>query len=352
MLATGRHAAIAVAIAAGVALSPAVANAQRSLEGQQVVLYTSGGTQLETTRELVIKPFEQETGAKVVIDDSCCARLNAAMDANQYVGDVLIGVDRAALMARDDRGFFLHDPRLEEMASERGSPAPLPSKAMVILNLYSYVIAAKNEALPLPRSWAEFWDTQRFPGSRGLNRTVPQVQIEAALLADGVPADKLYPLDVSRALKKLSELRDKTKVILNASGADQINNLGTGETDYAVTYSNRAYLAKRDGIKINFSFADGFIAGNGGAILRGSKNVDGAVALLKYHMRPDVLARFAERTGMSPAYKASADMVAPQYRALMATTPENLRLQYMLNDEYWQKNLTSITEKWIGWSAQ
>lgn len=133
VLATGRHVAFAVMIAAGAALGPAAANAQRSLEGQQIVLYTSGGTQLETTRELVIKPFEQETGAKVIIDDSCCARLQAAMEAKQYVGDVLIGIDRAALMARDDRGFFLHDRRLGEIARERGVPDPLPSDAMVIL---------------------------------------------------------------------------------------------------------------------------------------------------------------------------------------------------------------------------
>lgn len=334
------------------AYTPALAQARRTLEGQQITLYTSGGTQLETTRELVIKPFELETGAKVIVDDSCCQRLQAAMEAGQYVGDVLIGIDRAALLARDDRGFFIHDARLEEMARELGSPMPLPSRAMVILNLYSYVIAAKNETLPLPKSWAEFWDTGRFPGTRGLNRTVPQVQIEAALLADGVPADKLYPLDVQRALQKLAELRSKSKLVMNASGADQINNLGTGETSYAVTYSNRAYLAKRDGIKINFSFADGFIAGNGGAILKGSKNVDGAVALLRYHMRPEVLARFAERTGMSPAYKAATDLVAPEYRPLLATTPENLRLQHHLDDEFWQKNLTSVTEAWIGWAAQ
>jgi putative spermidine/putrescine transport system substrate-binding protein len=325
--------------------------ATRSLEGQQIVLYTSGGTQLETTRELVIKPFEDETGAKVIVDDSCCQRLQAAMQAGEYLGDVLIGIDRAALLARDNLGYFVHDPRLEKIARDLGSPEPLPSSAMMILNTYSYVIAARDSTVPLPKSWEEFWDSTRFPGSRGINRTVPQVQLEAALLADGVPKDQLYPLDIDRALKKLSALRETTKLTLNASGADQINNLGTGETTYALVYSNRAYLAKRDGIGINFSFSDGFIEGNGGALLKGSRNIDGAVALLAYHMRPEVLARFAERTGMAPAYPAAAELIAPEFRPLMATTPENMKLQHLLNDDYWQKNLSVISERWIGWIA-
>src|ERR1700722_12185102 len=71
---------LAAVLSAGGALAQ-----KRALKGPRVVLYTFGGTQLETTRELVIKPFEQETGAKVVVDDSCCQRLQAAMEAGQFI---------------------------------------------------------------------------------------------------------------------------------------------------------------------------------------------------------------------------------------------------------------------------
>ena len=33
--------------------------------------------------------------------------------------------------------------------------------------------------------------------------------MEMALMADGVPADKLYPLDRPRALKKLASIKDQ-----------------------------------------------------------------------------------------------------------------------------------------------
>jgi putative spermidine/putrescine transport system substrate-binding protein len=326
--------------------------APRSLEGQRIVLYTSGGTQLEITRELVLKPFEAETGATVIVDDSCCQRLQAAMQAGEFIGDLLIGVDRAALLARDRSGYFIHDPRLEALAHDLGSPEPLPSPAMVILNTYSYIMAAKDSSVPMPQSWRDFWDTQKFPGPRGVNRTVPQAQFEAALLADGVAPKQLYPLDVGRALKQFDALRDATRLTLNGTGADQINNLGTGETTYAIVYSNRAYLAKRDGIKIAFTFSDGLFEGNGGALLKGAKNIDGAIALLKYHMRPDVLARFAERTGMAPAYPAASAMIGAEYRGTMATAPENMKTQHLLDDTYWQQSLSAVTNEWIGWLAK
>jgi putative spermidine/putrescine transport system substrate-binding protein len=324
----------------------------RPLEGQQIVLYTSGGTQLETTKELVIKPFEEETGATVIIDDSCCSRLQAALEAKQFVGDLVVGLDRSSLLARDVRGWILHDPRIMSIASSHGVLKPLRSDGVLVLNLYSFIIAAKNASAPLPKSWKEFWDVKNFPGTRGMIRSSPHVQMEAALLADGVDPDALYPLDADRAFRKLDALKASTKVLMNASGADQINNLGTGETTYAVTYSNRAFLAKRDGIPINFSYADGFIVGNSAALLKGAKNVDGAIALLEFHMRPEILARFAERTGMAPPYKASVDMIAPEYKAMLPTSVENLRLQHPFNDEYWQKNLRDLTDRWVKWLAQ
>lgn len=342
-----------IALAIGILLGTGAVNAAgRSLEGQQIVLYTFGGTQLETTRELVITPFEKETGAKVIVDDSCCQRLNAAHETGQFIGDVVIGLDQGGMLARADRGQLLADPRLEKMARDHGVPETYVSKSNVILHSYSYVIAAKNETLPMPKTWADFWDRTKFPGSRGLIRISPNAQLEAGALAAGVKSDSLYPIDADLAFKSLSTLRNSGKTIFNASGADQINNLGTGETDYSIAYSNRLYLAKRDGIKVNFTYDDGFIVGNGGAILKGARNIDGAVALLAYHMRPDVLARFAERTGMSPSYAAAADMIDPKFRPLLPTAPENAKKQRFLDIAFWHQNFIKLNERWVNWLAQ
>ncbi|MDG2405870.1 MAG: ABC transporter substrate-binding protein, partial [Paracoccaceae bacterium] len=42
-----------------------------------------------------------------------------------------------------------------------------------------------------PRSWADFYDVEKFPGSRAMRGKV-DAQLETALLADGVPMAKIY----------------------------------------------------------------------------------------------------------------------------------------------------------------
>jgi spermidine/putrescine-binding protein len=72
---------------------------------------------------------------------------------------------------------------------------------------YSYVIGydAKKFGKNPPKSWADFWDVKKYPGKRTLYKWM-SANLECALLADGVPADQLYPLDVDRALRKIEEL--------------------------------------------------------------------------------------------------------------------------------------------------
>ena len=56
------------------------------------------------------------------------------------------------------------------------------------------------------RAGPTFWDAKSFPGQRSV-RKHPIYALEMALIADGVPMDKLYPLDVDRAFKKLEQLK-------------------------------------------------------------------------------------------------------------------------------------------------
>ena len=52
----------------------------------------------------------------------------------------------------------------------------------------------------------------------------------AALIADGVPMEKLYPIDANRAFKKLEQLKPHVLVWWN-SGAQSVQILQDGEVD-------------------------------------------------------------------------------------------------------------------------
>src|SRR5579872_6847791 len=89
----------------------------QDLKGQTLHLYTYGGSYLEAVQDLVIKPFEAETGVKVVVDDSCCNKFAAAMTAGQYAGDVILGQDHGRLLNYAKLGWLIPDKRFEEAAT-------------------------------------------------------------------------------------------------------------------------------------------------------------------------------------------------------------------------------------------
>ena len=85
---------------------------------------------------------------------------------------------------------------------------------------------------------------QELPGS-ALHARHPIYNLEAALIADGVPMDKLYPIDVDRAFKKLEELKPHVLVWWN-SGAQSAQILQDGEVDMVGAWNGRIQAAMKE----------------------------------------------------------------------------------------------------------
>ena len=76
-----------------------------------------------------------------------------------------------------------------------------------------------------PNSWADFWDVEKFPGTRAYRANNVDGALEPALMADGVPADKVYEVlstraGIERAVNKIRELKPHIAVFWG-SGAQQ-----------------------------------------------------------------------------------------------------------------------------------
>jgi hypothetical protein len=82
--------------------------------------------------------------------------------------------------------------------------------------------------------------------------------LEAALLADGVPRDKLYPLDVDRAFKKLEEIKPNITVWWT-SGGQSAQLLHDGEVDMTMIWNGRASAVMKDDPDVAFTFNDGIL---------------------------------------------------------------------------------------------
>ena len=81
-----------------------------------------------------------------------------------------------------------------------------------------------------PKTWADLFDAEKFPGKRTFYKWSAPGVIEAALLADGVAPDKLYPLDLDRAFKKLDTIKDD--IIWWIGGAQSQQLLASAEAPF------------------------------------------------------------------------------------------------------------------------
>lgn len=333
-------------------LSSSASAQSKPLAGKTMILLTYGGSYQDAVKKIMAQPFTEATGANVVIDGSCCEKLDPALATGRYVADVVLGLDETSCKNYEVRDWTTDLPGLKSIEIAAGIDAAATSSRYAPLNVYAYVAATADKSAPLPHSWADFWNVDKYPGSRGLIRAEPIPILEIALLADGVSPASLYPLDVDRAFASLDKLRKKTRVYFAATGAEQINLLATGETKYSVVYSNRVVLANDSGLGIRATFASGMLMRNCAIIPKAAKNPDVALEFIKFYLQPDRLARFAERTGLAPITPEGAARIAPNWQAVMPSTAANQAQMIPVNSDYWSKQRTAIYDRWITWLAQ
>ena len=109
-----------------------------------------------------------------------------------------------------------------------------------------------------PKSWADFWDVEKFPGTRAYRANNVDGALEPALMADGVPAEKVYEVlsteeGMQRAINKIRELKPHIAVFWS-SGAQQAQLMKDAEVDMTTGWNGRFDNAKKDGAKVGYTF--------------------------------------------------------------------------------------------------
>ncbi|MET3616184.1 putative spermidine/putrescine transport system substrate-binding protein [Rhizobium aquaticum] len=226
---------------------------------------------------------------------------------------------------------FSKIPNAEKM------PAAYKSPYSVAYEFYSSVLAYNKEKFGKnpPKSWADFWNVKDFPGTRAL-RNHPLATLEAALLADGVPADKLYPLDVDRAFKKLDEIKPYVTVWWS-SGAQSAQLLADGEVDMEMAWNGRVAAVAKEGAPVTYTFNQGFLQYTSLCILKGAPNLAIAVKFINAAMTPEIQANFPAYIDYGPgnpeAYKTGK--ISPERAAQMPSSPDNAAKQVLIAEEWW-----------------
>ncbi|WP_305093928.1 ABC transporter substrate-binding protein [Prescottella sp. R16] len=217
--------------------------------------------------------------------------------------------------------------------------------------LYSFTIAynTKKFADRHPTTWAEFFDTERFPGKRGFWNYATGGMFEAALLADGVAPDRLYPLDIDRAFRKLDTI--KKDIVFYDTGDEQAQLVASGEAPLVQAWSGRIDQAAMEGQPIANEWGQNLVSYDQVAVPTGYPNTDLAMDWMAHFLGDvDGQARDAERSLFAPVNPAALDKVPSDVAERLSTDPANVaKSAGTIDYRYWAEHYNEVTERLNAW---
>jgi len=192
-----------------------------------------------------------------------------------------------------------------------------------------------------PASWADLFDTAKFPGKRTFYKWSAPGVIEAALLADGVAADKLYPLDLDRAFKKLDTI--KADIVWWSGGAQSQQLLASAEAPFGSFWNGRLTALSATGVNVETSWAQNITAADALVVPKGTKNKEAAMKFIAFAASPEGQAEMAAGTGYAPTNLKSPALMD----AKIAKTLPDQQTASQINADmaYWAKHRDEIGER-------
>lgn len=313
-----------------------------------VTVVTSGGSYQEAMREATYIPVAEMTGIEIREDAAkSFADVRLQVQSGKPSWDI---IEYAMQYCKADEAETLFED-LDYAAIPNAQDIPEASRGKKWIagsTVYSMVLGwnkSKYNDNP-PATWADFFDVEKFPGTRALYAQ-PRFMLEVALLGDGVPADKIYPLDVERAMKKVSDFGDNVTVFYETHGAS-VQLLKNGEVDMIAILNGRVDAVIKDGGDADYTFNQGITDSGCLAVLKGSANAASAMKVINGLIDKDVQANIPQKFAYAPINPKAFDTgKIPEEKAkFLPSYPPNAERMMTLDAAWWAKNEAAVTEQW------
>lgn len=343
---------LATLLAAGVVLASSTALVQ----ARDLTVVSFGGNYQDAQRTIYFEPFAAASG-KPVLEESWeggYGVLQSKVKAGAPNWDVVqVESEELALGCAD--GIF-EKIDWDKLGKDRFIPSAVNDCGVGTI-VWSVAISYDGAKLGDngPKSWADFWDVEKFPGKRGLRKSA-KYALEAALLADGVSADELYdvlstPEGVDRAFKKLDEL--KPNITWWEAGAQPLQYLSNGEVAMTSVYAGRiAGINREEGKDFRVVFPQSIYAVDSWVILKDAENKDAAQEFIRFASQPENQSKLPQYVAYGLPVIEAAAQVPAEYQGDLPTTPANLEGAISLNVDFWVDNSEDLTERFNAWVAQ
>lgn len=337
---------------------------------ESITVVTWGGAYGRASRLAVLEPFSAETGVEVKIEDynGGLAQIRAQVETGIVTWDV-VDLEIPDLVRGCDEG-LLQEVDVESLApAADGTPAADDFLPDTVTDcgpaqlFYATIYAYNSKTFPdaKPATIGDFFDLAKFPGKRGMRRT-PQVNLEFALLADGVPRDAVYAMldtreGMNRAFAKLDTIKEH--IVWWETGAQPPQLLADQEVAMSTAYNGRVFNAQVLEEQPFVVVWDGQVLDTGGfGIVEGTKNGGPARQLVEYAARPEVQARISQYISYSPTRRSAGPLVSTHKETgtvmapHMPTSAQNLTTALANDWEWWGDHGDEVNERFASWLAR
>ncbi len=277
------------------------------------------------------------------------AQVKAQVESGQVVWDVIATSPAAAMQNCDT----LFAPLDFSKVDTKDLVKQAIGKCYIANFINATPFAYRTEAFPdpskAPKTIKDFFDVQKFPGQRGILTNLQNGILEYPLLADGVAPDKMYPLDVDRALKKLDTIRGVTTFAPNVGALQQA--VGAKQVDMFLAPDSRLVPLMDSGTDITIVWDVTVTSINAFAVPKGSHNVKAATDFMASVVNPQPAAGSSEALGVAPVNLAAKPNLTTNAKKVAVYGPVNTGKTVLQDVDWYTANFNQATTKLTNWLA-
>lgn len=320
-----------------------------------LIVQTWGGAIRDTMRKSMFEPFSKKTGIKIVTADatgSIMPQIKAQVQSKNVEWDVASGMGMANIIHLSKENLLepIDYSIVKKQDVFEDGMHPYGVGCWVISDNLVYN-TKKFPPGKQPKNWAEFWDVKKFPGPRSLTSipaTAVMDNLAFALLADGVPKDKIYPYDLDRAYKKLDEIKPHMKAWWS-SGAhwqqiftDQEVWLGSG-------WNGRVMTIQKQGAPVDFVWEGGRLTYNYFVVVKNAPHKKAAMEFIDFATRAEAQAEMTKQIFYGPVNKKCFDFLPQDLIKSLNTYPPNKEKHYLPDEAWLGEHELKLMEQWQRW---
>ena len=332
------------AAGAAVIAAPSMVSAQ---DNKRIVYANWGGSWEAAMKKAWWEPFTADTGIQVVgASGNNLGRLQAMVDAGKIEWDLVEGLPELARVGAQKGLLEKLDFNIIDRSKVMNRPEFFDDYSVPEV-IFGRILTYSTKLPEKPNSWQAMWDVKKFPGKRALYNRVESGLLEMALLADGVEPDKIYPIDVPRALKKLGEIRDHIIWYETVSQSEQL--MRDGQASLGLLADGRALNVKNSGAPVDLAPEASILTWSVFVVPKGAPNKDAAMKFLNFVLQERQQVAVAMAYNYGPVVPAAWDKIPAERLPIISGGPATKGKAVFQNGQWWAENLEKTTEQFRQW---